>query len=544
MRRTFLLMLLAIAASVLAGEDDVLSDYQRRYTKAGYNSEREDVIKALAETGKPEAAKALQWCAGVSRGQIEEARKESDKLAKKLTEAQDAWDAWYRGYVEMLAKQGRPAPKPGDPIPSTPQYTNLNKAQADVKQQEQVIIAERAHLATILEAWGTLVGKLAPDAQKAIQTEWTKGPLASKDWSARADAWEYLGHVQTPWALDMLVAASDPASHAAEADPRVLVVVIDGLAGRDPARAGAVLAARMDDPRWLVRAAAIAALELTPSKAGVDAIVKRMAKEDGRLKEDCARTLRALTGKDMPANPEMWRIWWEQNRDAWQGKPAASPQDKGPNPFKSGGASAAPADDAHRTGFFGLVIESRRVVFVIDVSGSMLDPTGGAGADAKLSKAAVMKRELKQALTGLEDGSLFNMVFFSASVHVWKPEVQKMDAKIRKEAIDYVDSVEVIGGTSTYDALEAAYALGDFGKLRKREADPTGEGRVDTIVLLSDGRPTLGRTTDPDAIRGAVREWNRARRIAIHAIAFGNDADPKFMRGLADDTGGTFLSRP
>src|SRR6185503_7867115 len=108
------------------------------------------------------------------------------------------------------------------------------------------------------------------------------------------------------------------------------------------------------------------------------------------------------------------------------------------------------------------------------------------------------------------------------------------------------------GGTNTYDALEAAFAFADLGKGKKREADPTGDARVDTIMFLSDGKPTVGRITDPDQIRGAVKNWNKARRIAIHAIAFGvNDAlkkggdgaDPKFMKGLADDTGGKYVEK-
>ena len=85
-----------------------------------------------------------------------------------------------------------------------------------------------------------------------------------------------------------------------------------------------------------------------------------------------------------------------------------------------------------------------------------------------------------------------------------------------------------------------------MGKGKKKESDPTGDARVDTIVFLSDGKPTQGKTTDPDAIRTAVREWNKSRRVAVHTVAFGaikkegqDGADPQFMKALADDTGGT-----
>jgi uncharacterized protein YegL len=295
-----------------------------------------------------------------------------------------------------------------------------------------------------------------------------------------------------------------------------------------------------------VRVAIVAAIEMTPTKEGVDAVVKRMQKEDGRLKDDCARALRALTGKDLPSNPEMWRTWWEQNRDKWTGKPPAPDKDAQRNP--STGLDK-PADDsaAKKTGFFGIEFESRRVVFVIDVSGSMNDPMGGSGPDAKASKASLAKAELKRVVGALEDGALFDIVFFSSGVHVWKPDMQKADGKTRKEALEYVDATEVAGATNTYDALEAAFGIGDVGKGKKREADPTGDARVDTIMLLSDGKPTMGRTVEPDQIRAAVKNWNKARRIVIHAVAFGitakDGADPAFMRGLADDTGGNYVGK-
>jgi hypothetical protein len=350
-----------------------------------------------------------------------------------------------------------------------------------------------------------------------------------------------LGHTSTDWAFDLLAAAL--AKDGPEPDPRALVVAIDGLSGRDAAKAVPPLASRIDDVRWTIRAAVVAALENTPSKEGIDAIVKRMVKEEGRLKDDCARALKALTGKDLPANPEMWRVWWEQNREKWAGKPPPADESKAPNPLAD---NSKPAEPDRRTGFFGLTIESKRVVFVIDVSGSMKEKVGGSGPDAKSTKAELAKAELKRVVAALEDGTSFDIVFFSSAIRIWKPEMQTADVKTRRDAQDYVDGVEIIGGTNTYDALEAAFAIGDMGKGKKREADPTGDARVDTIVFLSDGKPSVGRTTDPDAIRTAVRGWNKTRRIAVHAIAFGAEkdaADPKFMKGLADDTGGKFVQK-
>jgi HEAT repeat protein len=525
------------AAAAAASAGDVIAEYQKRF-RTDMLRDREEVVSELVATGRPEALKALLWCASATKDTLEEAERKSEKAHADLVPAQQAFDEKWRKFVEAEKKAGRGTPTQSDP--TWPETRALAKANADSEMAEKVVLRERTLLDEVLGGSGDLIAKLPEDAQKAVRDEWTKTRFAAKDWAVRAESYQVVGRAKVPWATEVLVRA---ASDGGEPDPRALVVAIDGLGGREPKDVMQPLLVRIDDVRWLVRVAVVAALEKTPAKEGVDALVRRLAKEDGRLRDDCARALRSLTGADIRSNSEQWRIWWEANREKWTGKP---PPEAPPTPFTMPGKPAA--DDSHATvDFLGLKIESRRVVFVIDVSGSMTFPMGGNGPDAKTPRETLAKRELKQAIASLEDGTLFDVVFFSGVVTVWKKEMQKADAKTRKEASDFVDQIEVVGGTNTFDALEAAYALGDLGKGRRRESDPTGDARLDTIVLLSDGRPSQGRTSDPDAIRQAVREWNKTRRIAIHAIAFGAEAkdgaDPKFMKGLAEDTGGSYLAK-
>ena len=42
----------------------------------------------------------------------------------------------------------------------------------------------------------------------------------------------------------------------------------------------------------------------------------------------------------------------------------------------------------------------------------------------------------------------------------------------------------------------------------------------DTILFLSDGGPTAGRTTDCDEILAQVREWNRVKKLTFHEAEF------------------------
>ena len=529
------IVLLSAAAVALAG--DVLTDWQRRYTRDAYADAKLTVVKELVATGKIEALKVLQQCVAISKEAVESFRRDADKVRAKLEPVEAKIAEKEANYLEQQRKQGNPNPTTRPVFPEDAEYAELRAA---LTAADRRIASETAVLSDVLDAHGELVEKLPAEAQKSVREDWTKNRLGSKDWGVRAECYELLGHTKTDWATEILVAAvTHP--NGTEADQRALVFAVDGLAGRDVAKVTPALAGRLDDVRWLVRVAVVQALEDTPSKEGIDALVKRMAKEDGRLKADCARALAALTGQDFPANPEMWRIYWEANRDKWAGKPPPKKVD----PIGNVGSATAAADDSKKTGFFGIQVESRRVVFVIDISGSMAATLGGSGADAKLSRADAAKNELKRVLGALEDGATFNMVFFSTAVKVWKAEMQKADAKTRKEAQDYVTAIQIGGGTNTYDALEAAFGLGDMGKGKKKEGDPTGDPRVDTIVFLSDGKPTQGRVTDPDAIRAAVRGWNKSRRIAIHTVAFGaikkegqEGADPQFMEGLANDTGG------
>ena len=73
-------------------------------------------------------------------------------------------------------------------------------------------------------------------------------------------------------------------------------------------------------------------------------------------------------------------------------------------------------------------------------------------------------------------------------------------------------------------------------------------GGLDTIYLLSDGFPTVGKISSEEMLKTEVRRWNRAKGIAVHTIAFvagslpGEKEDKErakqFMRELAAENGG------
>ena len=539
MRLSLLLLSLfwgvALAATPARAADDVLRDYKKRFTPKALLSDREHVLDELSECGAAKALDALLYCLDVSRKGMAERQDAAAKLSKEIAPVAEAYQEKYRKYADQQAKQGNPNPKTH---PAWPVRLELDKLTADLEYVEKQIAEWRGLVGLAIDYHGRVVAGMPAESQAKLRAEWERGPLADRDWAVRAEMWSLLGRVPTDWAFDMVAAAL-----SSEPDPRVLVSVIDGLGERDPARAVPLLVGQLADVRWIVRAATVAALERTPSKETIDALVALFQKEDGRLQDDCARALKELTAEEFGTNPIAWRNWWEKAREGWAGKPEPVAKEKGddekPDPLEVQDAGEVAAGSG-QTGFFGIDTRSKRLVYVIDVSGSMNEP---AGKDAKGTRAEFAKEELKRSILGLEDGSLFNIVFFSGGVRIWKNDMVVADVTTRPEAVAYIDQVAVAGGTDTYDALQAAFDLGDVGRGKKRGADPEGDSKVDTIILLSDGRPSVGHTINTDEIRAAVKEWNSARRIAVHTVAFGHDADKVFMSGLAEDSGGTSVAK-
>lgn len=504
----------------------ILETYRKRFRKDAYLSEKESVVRALVARGGGAAREALVWCAKEAADHLEERRKAQGKVLERLRTAQKEYDEKYEKYAEQEMKQGRPRPTM---TPAWPEHDELLAARAAATESEKAIDEALAVAGAVRSAQGEVLDRLdAAEQAKAKQD--VAAAMASKDWGVRAEMVETLAASKSDWALAVLqdAASKDP-------DPRVVAPALEALGGREPSRVLAILVARLADARWLVRAAALEALERTPSKETVDAVLACWAKEDGRLRDDCRRVLEALTAYDGTPTVQGWTQWWAMHREAWTGPPPKFDPAK-QTPEQAAAAMRTRKPDA--TGFFGIASASTRLCYVIDLSGSMNEPLEKGKPETRAQRA---KQELTRSIRGIEDGSWFNVVLYSAGVRMWKPEMQIASVETRRAACEFIEKADVTGGTATYDALEFALTLGDVGKGKARGSDPGGDARLDTILLLSDGKPTLGKVVEPDRIRAALRDANRERRIAIHSIALGADADQAFMERLAADHGGTFL---
>ncbi len=184
--------------------------------------------------------------------------------------------------------------------------------------------------------------------------------------------------------------------------------------------------------------------------------------------------------------------------------------------------------DAAQPGYFLLLVSPRSelqaerivdrdVVFVVDTSGSMNGP--------KIEQA---KKALAYCVSRLNDGDRFNIVEFNTEVEPWKDEMVGA-AEGRAAALKYVETIVAQGGTNIAGAIDAALSF------------PRDPSRPYFVVFMTDGKPTLGETTDPKKILGKVekaRADESGQAIRIFTWGVGYDLDTQLLDSIAASSGG------
>ena len=196
-----------------------------------------------------------------------------------------------------------------------------------------------------------------------------------------------------------------------------------------------------------------------------------------------------------------------------------------PDPVRRDAEPAAPG----RT-FYGVHSFSDKILFIIDVSGSMDQVPGGEEGGGR-QKIEVAREQLAGYINNLGATDRFNVVFFNHEVMPWQPKMLEATEPNKRQAIKWIRDQPPLGGTNIHDALEEGFRIA----LRA-----TGARSVDTIFFLTDGKATNGKVQDPEKILAEVREWNRTAGIRIHSIAVG-EHDEVLLRGLAEGTGGKYV---
>jgi HEAT repeat protein len=287
------------------------------------------------------------------------------------------------------------------------------------------------------------------------------------------------------------------------------LVVLDAAAETGDPRAADLLLANLTDEVWQVRLAVVQGLARVRVRHAVPALIAQLEKEPmKRIRREIGETLFKLTGQSFHDLADLWARWWREYGEGFV-MPVEVPVRK---VRKDGRRTVAT--------FYGVPVESDRVVFVIDHSGSMGRRRSRGGTEFEKAVEETLK-----VASQLESGAKLNVILFESRVTRWKKGLVPVTRRSRAALERYLATKSERGGTNLYDALEMALLTEE----------------VDSVYLLSDGYPTEGRFVGPEDIVREVRKLNRIRRIAIHCVALGWDSD--LLRDLADQSGATYTRR-
>ncbi|MSR75943.1 MAG: VWA domain-containing protein [Planctomycetes bacterium] len=298
-------------------------------------------------------------------------------------------------------------------------------------------------------------------------------------------------------------------------------VAITGLGLQEAKYATPTLRELVDgDAEKPVKLLAVAALARLLDKATVDPLIRAAGVKDPEVVAAASKALRDISGEDK-GDAAAWRLWWNTaQKDFQPRKPLIAPTEEAVRENKG-------------TNFYGIESRSRRLMFVLDRSGSMSESDTASG-----SRWSVAQTEVINCIAALPDDAAFNIIFFSHDFDVWSKGLMPATRQNKATATAWIKGIEAVGATNIFDPLERAFSLAGRGTFDKAYGTA-----FDTIYLMSDGQPNRGRIIDPAEIVKELQRMNMLKLIKVHTIGVGKNHDPVLMRRIAEVTGGDYVAR-
>ena len=346
----------------------------------------------------------------------------------------------------------------------------------------------------------------------------------------------------------------------ADQDPLVRLAAIDAIGALDLKELGDLVVPRLGDPEWQVRSSAVQAVGILRPQAAISPLIELM-KEEGRIREECAEALYRITLLDFGVNPAEWEKQWARLQSVNWRIPTEEEIAKAAESRKR--ADAFYGVKSETTSFGGVTTTSTRVLFIIDVSGSMDEMVVererfDQGYD-NFQKLTIVKAQLMQTIEELSPNTYFNIVAFATDTDPWKKFLVPANIVNKSSAATWVKRLQPLGGsraskalaaghsadleagkTNTFKALMYAFGVDPDQPARAATTQSSMKNKLDTVFFLSDGKPSTGALIDTREILAAVAEINETYKIVFHTIAIG-DFQKDFVRSLAEDSGGVFV---
>ena len=229
-------------------------------------------------------------------------------------------------------------------------------------------------------------------------------------------------------------------------------------------------------------------------------------KLDGQLKHELDQQLKKIDVDDFRGDQVRFAAWNESRT---------------PKLFKTASDSSSyDRIKLARNQYYGIDINAKRMLFILDQSGSMAE---WASSGTRLIQA---KRQLMDAIHGLPENAEFGILFFDEVVRPWREKIVYATDENKKEAIQYIGKVDAGKRTNTYGALRKALEFDD---------------QLETVFLLTDGKPTAGKILAHGAIVQDILRRNQQRHLTINTIGISVEGKTEaFLRMLSEKTNGEF----
>ena len=326
-------------------------------------------------------------------------------------------------------------------------------------------------------------------------------------------------------------------------DGEEVYVLVDGLAacGAQARAAAPTVAARLAEKEPTLREHAASALVALAAPEGIEPLIVALeAESDAHTRRRLAVALEVLTHQQFGETAALWRKWWNS-----EGKQAVAN-----GAIVGGGASdlakALTAGGARN--YYGIPVDGKSTVYVIDCSGSMVASATAPKFDEKRnpidagkeSRMEATKAALIAVLGKLGPKDKFNVVSFNDLVHPYATGLVAATPIEVSSAQDWVRQLAPMNSTNIYEAMEQAFRFAGRGSFDKYY--PSG---VDTIFLLTDGAPTTpdGQADSTDRVLEGIRTWNATGRVIVHTIGIGKEISDTFLKKIAAENHGTFVQQ-
>jgi hypothetical protein len=285
-------------------------------------------------------------------------------------------------------------------------------------------------------------------------------------------------------------------------------------------------------------------------KTSVTPLIKYLDKADRvRCKYQANAALRMLTGeKYHPHNTDQWRSWWAENKADFKNKIVLAPEDiyKAFNyelhVDKNEEAKEAEAIANTRNQdlyYYDIPFTTDRVVFILDISGSMTGPAVLGGTTSRLVEA---RDHLKKLITSLPPETEYGVLLFNHTAARWPIRSWTAPAtkKNKASSLRFLDLAQPTGSTATLAAIEAVIR------------HMTAKAEIDTIFVLTDGVPNpmfiadYYKNSNSPVVPGTLREMinrihfiNQTQFVRVNTIGTG-EAPSDFLKLVSKFNNGVF----